>query len=51
MQVALEKQKRLNKSLYNIEYRKAKAIAIEEANILESKGNTAQSKLMLLPLI
>ena len=48
---ALEKQKELNKSLRDIEYCEAKAIAVEEANILESEGQGAPSKVALSPLI
>ena len=35
---ALEKQKKLNKGLHDIEHCEAEAIAVEEANILESEG-------------
>ena len=41
----------MNKSLRDIEHREAKAIIIEKADILESKGNITRSELMLSPLI
>ena len=50
VQAAIEKQKKLNKSLHNIKHREAEAIAVEEADILENEGNMARSELMLSPL-
>ena len=49
--IALEKQKKLNKSLRDIEHREAEAIAIEEANILENKDQGAPPKIALFSLI
>ena len=51
MSIALEEQKKLNESLRDIERREAKAIAVEEANILESENQRKPPKLALSPLI
>ena len=48
---ALEEQKKLNKSLRDIERREAEAIAMEEANILESENQGQPPELALSPLI
>ena len=47
---ALEEQKKLNKSLRDIERREAEAIAMEEANILKSENQGNSPEIALSPL-